>query len=54
MAAIIRVLNQSQDLDLDKALSIELDEFCSLAGTKDNIEGVTALFEKRKPVFTGE
>ena len=54
VAAIIRVLNQSQDLDLDKALSVELDEFCSLAGTKDNIEGVTALFEKRKPVFTGE
>ena len=25
-----------------------------LAGTRDNIEGVVALFAKRKPVFTGE
>ncbi len=54
MAAIIRVINHSQDHDITAALDYELDAFSALAGTKDNIEGVTALFEKRKPVFVGE
>lgn len=54
VASIIRVINQSQDLSLEKALEVELDDFSELAGTRDNIEGVMAMFEKRKPVFTGE
>lgn len=54
VAAIIKVINQSQDLPLAQALSAELEGFSHLAGTKDAIEGVAAMFEKRKPVFTGE
>lgn len=53
-AAIIRLINCSQDLPLPRALDLELDTFSPLAGTKDNIEGVSALFEKREPKFTGE
>lgn len=54
VAAMLRVITQSQDLPLATALDIELDELSPLTGTKDNIEGVTALFEKRQPVFIGE
>ena len=54
MAAIIRVVNYSQDAPLAEALEFEHKEFAPLAETQDIIEGVTALFEKRKPVFKGE
>ncbi len=54
VAAMIRVINRSRDLPLQQALEDELEQFSALAGTRDNIEGVQALFEKRTPVFTGE
>ncbi len=54
VAAIIRVINESQDLPLQQALAKELEGFAHLAGTKDSIEGISAMFEKRKPHFTGE
>lgn len=54
VAAILRVINHSMDTPLAEALDYELDQFSALAGTKDNIEGVMAMFEKRKPVFSGE
>jgi enoyl-CoA hydratase len=54
VAAILKVLNRSQDLPLSEALDFELEAFSPLAGSRDNIEGVRALFEKRTPVFTGE
>ncbi len=54
VAAILRVVNHSRDLTLEDSLAYELEAFDQLSGSKDNIEGVTALFEKRKPVFSGE
>lgn len=54
VAAIINVVNAQQDMDPVPALNHELQEFDALTGSRDNIEGVTALFEKRSPVFTGE
>lgn len=54
VAALIRVVNRCQDASLAEGLAYELDELSPLAGTKDSLEGVTALFEKRQPVFTGE
>jgi enoyl-CoA hydratase/carnithine racemase len=54
VAAILCVLNRSQDLPLSDALDFELKAFSLLAGSRDNIEGVMALFEKRTPIFTGE
>lgn len=54
VAAILRVLNRSQDLPLSEALDVEFEAFSHLAGSRDNIEGVRAFSEKRRPVFTGE
>ena len=54
VAAMIKVVNAQQDMSAQEALGYELAEFAKLAGARDNIEGVTALFEKRTPKFTGE
>jgi len=54
VAAMLRVTNHGADRLLSDALEYELDEFSKLGGTKDNIEGVRAFFEKRKPHFSGE
>jgi enoyl-CoA hydratase/carnithine racemase len=54
VAAILKVVNAQQDMKPEQALAYELEEFDTLSGTKDNIEGIMAMFEKRPPVFTGE
>jgi enoyl-CoA hydratase/carnithine racemase len=54
IAAMLKVVNAQQDMPPLDALEYELREFDKLSGTRDNIEGVTALFEKREAVFTGE
>ena len=53
MLAIKRALRQGSDLPLPKALKFEQDEFLQLFDTADQIEGMTAFLEKRKPKFTG-
>lgn len=42
------------DASLDEALAVERRAVHACSGTKDEIEGMTALLEKRPPVFTGE
>ncbi|WP_279245890.1 enoyl-CoA hydratase/isomerase family protein [Candidatus Litorirhabdus singularis] len=54
VAAILRVVNGQQGMGPEEALSFELQEFDKLSGTRDNIEGISALFEKREPHFVGE
>ncbi|MEM7285774.1 MAG: enoyl-CoA hydratase-related protein [Actinomycetota bacterium] len=39
---------------LDEALAAERRAVQACSGTKDQIEGMTAFMEKRRPVFTGE
>jgi enoyl-CoA hydratase/3-hydroxyacyl-CoA dehydrogenase len=46
-------IHASQQLPLDKGLAFELDRICETFGTPDQIEGMQAFVEKRKPVFTG-
>ncbi len=46
-----QALNNGFDVSLDEGLSIEAHEFASLFGSQDQIEGVTAFLEKRKPQF---
>lgn len=38
---------------LKEGLKVEQDVFCMLFGTEDKKEGISAFFEKRKPVFSG-
>lgn len=54
MAAMLRVAHLGPQMPWHDALEYELDQFSALGGTKDNIEGVTAKFEKREPRFIGE
>jgi len=53
IAALIRVINRSQDLPLNQALDHELNEFKKLSETQDMAEGISARLEKRKPRFAG-
>jgi enoyl-CoA hydratase/carnithine racemase len=54
VSAILNSVVGGADLSLDDALRLELDAMAALAGTPDNIEGIKAFLQKRKPVFPGE
>ncbi|MDY7019171.1 MAG: enoyl-CoA hydratase/isomerase family protein [Chloroflexota bacterium] len=47
-------VNLGMRMDLGVALAYEAAEISSLMGSKDQIEGMTAFLEKRKPVFEGK
>lgn len=54
----IRVIKQSiksiHETTLSQGLKSERQNFVWLAATKDRNEGISAFFEKRKPIFRGE
>jgi enoyl-CoA hydratase/carnithine racemase len=54
VAAIMDSVVGGADLPLPEALRREVDAMAALAGTPDNVEGIKAFLQKRKPVFTGE
>jgi enoyl-CoA hydratase/carnithine racemase len=49
-----RVVHGGQDLDLKRAMDLELTIYNSLFTTQDRREGVASFNEKRTPVFRGE
>ena len=49
-----RVMNEGNDLVLDKGLGLELAEFGNLFGSYDLKEGTAAFVEKRRAQFKGE
>lgn len=52
--AILRAVIQGGPLSLAEGLALEFEGIQSTSASKDVREGVTAFFEKRKPVFRGE
>lgn len=46
-----RAINQGLNLDLERALSLEVEIFSGLFATEDQKEGMKAFLEKRKPSF---
>jgi enoyl-CoA hydratase len=54
VAGVLRCVVGSGDAPLEEALREERAAVLRCGGTKDQIEGMRAFLEKRKPVFTGE
>ncbi len=54
VAGVLDVVVNHSHLPLDDALDAERRAVRACSGTKDQIEGMTAFMEKRRPVFTGE
>lgn len=54
VAGVLRCVVGAGDAPLDDALAEERRAVIACARTKDQIEGMTAFAEKRRPVFTGE
>ena len=52
--AVMRSIHTGINQGIAAGLQQELDQVKTLSGSKDALEGKTAFFEKRKPVFTGE
>jgi enoyl-CoA hydratase len=51
VAGAKKVINQTRDLAVDEALTVESRHWSELAATEDMKEGARAFVEKRKPVY---
>ncbi|KAI5655765.1 hypothetical protein M9H77_32952 [Catharanthus roseus] len=49
-----RAINGGIEMDIESALSFEMDCYEQLLYTKDRLEGLAAFAEKRKPLYKGE
>ncbi len=54
IAGVLRCVVGAGDAPLDKALAAEREAVKRCSRSKDQIEGMMAFMEKRRPVFTGE
>jgi enoyl-CoA hydratase len=54
VAGVLRCVVGAGDAPLEKALAEERAAVLRCGRTKDQVEGMRAFLEKRRPVFTGE
>jgi enoyl-CoA hydratase len=54
VAAAKRSIERGVDVDLETGLAFELESSSKLFGTEDQIEGMEAFMERRRPEFEGE
>lgn len=54
VAGVIQCIVGAGETTLDEALDREREAVRACSGTKDQLEGMTAFMEKRRPVFTGD
>ncbi len=54
LEATKKIMRHAMDNDWASTFNMEADWQQALAGSEDNIEGVTAFFEKREPKFKGK
>lgn len=54
VSGVLDVMIGHREGSVDEALDAERAAVRACSGTKDQIEGMTAFMEKRRPVFTGE
>lgn len=50
----MQLIDDGAGLDLDAALKLELDGLHEIFSTKDALEGLTSVIERRRPEFTGQ
>jgi len=50
----MQLIDDGADLDLQAALKLELDGLYDIFSTKDALDGLSSVIERRKPSFTGE
>ncbi len=53
LAAIKRAVSDGLDRSLDEGLAVELEQFDSVFGSQDALEGVSAFVQKRRPEWSG-
>lgn len=54
VASVLKAVSTGVDFTFDEGLKVELEGTKRVSTSKDAVEGFTAFFEKRDPVFTGE
>ncbi|MEW6776260.1 MAG: enoyl-CoA hydratase-related protein [Bdellovibrionota bacterium] len=54
VAAILKAVIQGMDRPFQQGLALELEGIRKTSGSKDNLEGISAFLQKRKPRFRGE
>ena len=54
VASVLKAVATGVDFTFDEGLKVELEGTKRVSTSKDAVEGFTAFFEKRDPVFTGE